>query len=168
LSNNKIDILKIVESKLGSKVQIQPGYLSTGTILTQNGLHRDVLKAMIDAEEKTGITAITGLDLGENLGVYYHVHADKSFVTIKAEVPKTNPKIQTIIDLHPGAVFHELEVADLLGVQFEGHPISGHFVLSENWPDGVYPLRKDVKAAEVKLVPTPHQKKLSSLRMSVL
>ena len=155
MSNNKIDILKIVESKLGSKVQIQPGYLSTGTIIAQNGLHRDVLKAMIDADEKTGITAITGLDLGENLGVYYHVHADKSFVTIKAEVPKANPKIQTIIDLHPGAVFHELEVADLLGVQFEGHPVSGHFVLSENWPDGVYPLRKDVKAAEVKLVPTP-------------
>jgi hypothetical protein len=67
LTNNKIDILKVVESKLGSKVQIQPGFLSTGTIIAQNGLHRDVLQAMLDADEKTGITAITGLDLGENL-----------------------------------------------------------------------------------------------------
>ncbi len=67
MSNNKIDILKIVESKLGNKVQIQPGHLSTGTIIAQNGLHRDVLKAMIDADEKTGITAITGLDLGATL-----------------------------------------------------------------------------------------------------
>jgi hypothetical protein len=52
LSNSKIDILKIVESKLGEKVQIHPGYLSTGTIIAQNGLHRDVLKAMLDADEK--------------------------------------------------------------------------------------------------------------------
>jgi Ni,Fe-hydrogenase III large subunit/Ni,Fe-hydrogenase III component G len=155
LSNSKIDILNVVASKLGDKVQIQPGHLSTGTIIAQNGLHRDVLKAMIDADEKTGITAITGLDLGENLGVYYHVHTSNAFVTIKAEVPKADPKIQTIIDLHPGAAFHELEVADLLGVVFLGHPSSGHFVLSENWPVGVYPLRKDVNASQVKLVPTP-------------
>ena len=142
MSNNKIDILSIVESKLGNKVQIQPGHLSTGTIIAQNGLHRDVLKAMLDADEKTGITAITGLDLGANFGVYYHVHTSNAFVTIKAEVPKENPKIQTIVDLHPGAVFHELEVADLLGVVFEGHPTPGHFVLSENWPDRCLPAQE--------------------------
>jgi Ni,Fe-hydrogenase III large subunit/Ni,Fe-hydrogenase III component G len=155
LSNSKIDILKVVESKFGNKVEIQPGHLSTGSIIVNNGLHRDVLQAMIDADEKSGITAITGLDLGGNIGVYYHVRTSNAFVTIKAEVPKENPKIQTIVDIHPGAAFHELEVADLLGVVFEGNPTHGHFVLSENWPAGVYPLRKDVKANEVKLVPTP-------------
>jgi Ni,Fe-hydrogenase III large subunit/Ni,Fe-hydrogenase III component G len=155
LSNSKIDILSVVTLKFGNKIQIQPGHLSTGTIIANNGMHRDVLKAMIDADEKAGITAITGLDLGANIGVYYHVHTSNAFITIKAEVPKENPKIQTIIDLHPGALFHELEVADLLGVIFEGNPTPGHFVLSENWPVGVYPLRKDVKANEVKLVPTP-------------
>jgi len=160
LSNNKIDIFNLISTKFGAKVQIQPGHLSTGTIIANNGLHRDVLKAMIDADEKTGITAITGLDLGANLGVYYHVHATNVFVTIKAEVPKENPKIQTIVDIHPGALFHELEVADLLGVIFEGNPTSGHFVLSENWPEGIYPLRKDVKANQVKLVPTPASEKI--------
>ena len=160
MSNNKIDILNVVATKFGTKVQIQPGHLSTGTIIANNGLHRDVLKTMIDADEKTGITAITGLDLGENIGVYYHVHATNAFVTIKAEVPKENPKIQTIVDIHPGALFHELEVADLLGVIFEGNPTSGHFVLSENWPEGIYPLRKDVKANQVKLVPTPASEKI--------
>jgi Ni,Fe-hydrogenase III large subunit/NADH:ubiquinone oxidoreductase subunit C len=153
LSNNKIDILNVVESKLGSKVQIQPGHLSTGSIIANNGLHREVLKAMIEADEKTGIIAITGLDLGENLGVYYHFRTSNALVTIKAEVPKTNPTIQTIIDLHPGAAFHELEATDLLGIIFEGNKPTGHFVLSEYWPQGVYPLRKDVKANEIKLSP---------------
>ena len=53
--------------------------------------------------------------------------------------------------------FHELEVADLLGVVFEGNPSPGHFLLSENWPQGVYPLRKDVKANEVKLNPASEE-----------
>ena len=151
MSNNKIDILTQVESRLGNQVQIQPGCLGTGCIITNNGLHRDVLKTMIEVDEKTGITAITGLDLGENLGVYYHVRTSNSFITIKAEVPKSNPKIQTIVDIHPGAAFHELEVSDLLGVVFEGNQSNGHFVLSEYWPQGIYPLRKDVKASEIKL-----------------
>ena len=104
MSNNKIDIINVVESKLGDKIQIQKGHLGAAAIIANNGLHRDVLKAMIDADEKTGITAITGLDLGANIGVYYHVHTSNAFVTIKAEVPKENPKIQTIIDIHPGAL----------------------------------------------------------------
>src|SRR5208283_3603338 len=105
----------------------------------------------LDADEKTGITAITGLDLGANIGLLYHTHTAKCFYGIRAEVPKENPKIQTIIDIIPGAALHELEVADLVGVVFEGNPSPPHFLLSEYWPQGVYPLRKDVKANEVKL-----------------
>lgn len=149
-------MISLIKSKFGDKVQIQLGQLGAAAITVNNGLHRDLLQAMLTADRKTGITAITGLDLGANIGVYYHIHTSNVFVTIKTEVPKENPKIQTIIDLHPGAAFHELEVADLLGVVFEGHPTPGHFVLSENWPQGVFPLRKDVKANEVKIVPTPH------------
>jgi Ni,Fe-hydrogenase III large subunit/Ni,Fe-hydrogenase III component G len=161
LLNNNEDIISLVELKLGDKVKIQRGKLSAAAITANNGLHRDVLQTLLNADEKTGITAITGLDLGANIGVYYHVHTSKPFITIKAEVPKENPKIQTIVDLHPGAVFHELEVADLLGIVFEGHPTPGHFVLSEYWPQGVYPLRKDVKANEVKLNPAQETNKPS-------
>jgi Ni,Fe-hydrogenase III large subunit/Ni,Fe-hydrogenase III component G len=159
MPNSKIDIVSAIESKLKDKVQIQLGQLGTAAINTSNGLHRDVLKAMIEADEKTAITAITGLDLGANLGVLYHIRTSNAFITIRAEVPKDNPKIQTITDIIPGAVFHELEVSDLFGVVFEGNLLSGHFVLSEYWPEGVYPLRKDVKANEVKLNPPPAEVK---------
>jgi NADH-quinone oxidoreductase subunit D len=153
--NSNIDIINVIETKLKDKVQIQLGQLGKAAIVTSNGLHRDVLKAMVEADEKTAITAITGLDLGANLGVLYHIRTSNAFLTIRAEVPKDNPKIQTVIDIIPGAVFHELEVSDLLGVVFEGNRLPGHFVLSEYWPEGVYPLRKDVKASEIKLNPHP-------------
>jgi Ni,Fe-hydrogenase III large subunit/NADH:ubiquinone oxidoreductase subunit C len=155
LSKNNVDLISLIQSKFGDKVQIELDKLGTATIIANKGLHHEVIQVMLNVDEKTGVTAITGIDLGASIGVYYHMHTSNSFFTVKVEVPKENPKLQTIVNLHPGAAFHELEVADLLGVVFEGHPTSGHFVLSENWPQGVYPLRKDVKANEVKLVPTP-------------
>jgi formate hydrogenlyase subunit 5 len=157
MSANSIDIVNVIESKLKDKVQIQRGYLGKAAIITNNGLHREVLKAMLEADEKTAVVAITGLDLGSNLGVLYHIRSSNPQLTIKTEVPKDNPKIQTITDIIPGAIFHELEVNDLLGVEFEGNPNPGHFVLSEYWPKGVYPLRKDCNPNEVKLNPAPDQ-----------
>lgn len=149
------DMIKTIESKFTDKIQIQAGQIGTAAICTSDGLHRDVLKAMLEVDEKTGITAITGLDLGANLGIIYHTHTANGFFGIRAEVPRGNPKIQTIVDIIPGAALHELEVADLFGIVFEGNPSPPHFLLSENWPVGVYPLRKDVNVKEVKLEPSP-------------
>jgi formate hydrogenlyase subunit 5 len=160
MPNNNIDIINVIETQLKDKVQIQLGQLGKAAIVTNNGLHRDTLKAMVEADEKTAISAITGLDLGANIGVYYHIRTSNAFLTIKAEVPKDNPKIQTITDIIPGSAFHEMEVADLLGVVFEGNPSPGRLVLPENWPEGVYPLRKDFKANEVKLSPPKEEAKL--------
>jgi formate hydrogenlyase subunit 5 len=147
-----MEIMKLLETKLqGKPAQIAPNQLGIAVIKTTGSSHRDVLKILMDSDEKTAISAITGIDLGTNLGVYYHVRTSNALLTIQAEVPKEKPKIQTVNDIVPSAAFHEFEVADLLGVVFEGNPSAGHFVLPETWPEGVFPLRKDVKASEVKL-----------------
>jgi Ni,Fe-hydrogenase III large subunit/Ni,Fe-hydrogenase III component G len=154
MSNNEINILKILEDKLqGKPVQITPGQLGTAAIKATVYSHRDVFKALVEADEKTAIVAITGIDLGANIGVFYHVRTSNALLTVQVELPKENPKIQTINDITPSTAFHELEASDLLGIEFEGNPRSGHFVLPENWPEGIYPLRKDVKPSEVKLNP---------------
>jgi formate hydrogenlyase subunit 5 len=156
MPNNNMEIMKILETKLqGKPVQILPGQLGLASIKTSGSGHRDVLKILVDADEKTAVSAITGIDLGANIGVYYHIRTANALLTIQAEVPKENPKIQTINDIAPSAALHEYEVADLLGVTFEGNPSAGHFVLPETWPEGIYPLRKDCKANEVKLNPEP-------------
>lgn len=157
MASNSIDMISILQAKFGDKIQIQPGVDGAAAIIANNGLHHDVFQAMNTADEKTGITAITGLDLKENFGIYYHCHTSGDYYTIKAVVPKGDAKIATLTDIHPGAKFHELEVSDLFGVVFTGNELNGHFVLSENWPDGVYPLRKDVDPTKVKLVPTPER-----------
>jgi Ni,Fe-hydrogenase III component G len=151
-----VDLFKLLEAQFkGNNVQIQTGSLDAVAVPAnaERGLHREIIKAMLAADPRTALVTITGLDLGQTLGVYYHMRTSKGYLTIKTEVPKDNPKTATITDLIPGAAFAELEGTDLLGIIYEGNPLSGHFLLSENWPQGVYPLRKDVKPNEVKLVP---------------
>jgi NADH-quinone oxidoreductase subunit D len=157
LQSNK-DVISAIKNKLGDQVQIKSG-LGKAAIIANNGSHREVVKAMIEADDQTSIVAITGLDLGKKLGVYYHLRTTTGYYTIKVEVPKENPHVQTITDILPGASFAELEVTDLVGVVIDGHPSPGRLVLSENWPEGVYPLRKDVEANKVKLVPAKEEPK---------
>ncbi len=149
---SNVDIIKVIESNLKDNSQLQLGQLGNAAVVTTKGSHHDMIKAMVDADEKTSVSAISGLDLGQNLGILYHLRTSNSFITVRAEVPKENPTIASIADIIPGATFHELEVSDLFGVVFEGNKLKGHFVLSEYWPEGVYPLRKDVNPNEVKLL----------------
>jgi formate hydrogenlyase subunit 5 len=147
MRKEEIDVLGVLQAKFkDNSVQVQPQQLGKAAIIADPSTHRDVLKTLLKADEKTAVIAITGIDLGATLGVFYHVRTSKSgIITIKVEVPKEKPQIKTIDDLVPGAAFDEMEVTDLVGVVFEGHPSPGRLVLPDNWPDGVFPLRKDAK-----------------------
>ena len=45
---------------------------------------------------------------------------------------------------YPNAGWSEREYMDLLGMKFTGHPNPKRLILADDWPEGVYPLRKDV------------------------
>jgi formate hydrogenlyase subunit 5 len=130
---------------MGGNIQIQPAQLGKALIQVKSDSNRDVLKILLETDESAGISALTGLDMGEKIGLMYHIRTNGAIVTIRTEVPKQEPKIPTITDLLPGAAFHEREVADLFGVVFEGHPNPARLILPEDWPENLYPLRKDAK-----------------------
>jgi formate hydrogenlyase subunit 5 len=164
MNKNEIDIVAALQTKFNNtSVQVQPAQLGKAAVIADASTHRDALKVLLEADEKTAVAAITGIDLGATLGVFYHIRTSKGgLITIKTEVPREEPRIKTISDLLPGAAFHEMEVADLLGVVFVGHPSPGRLVLPDNWPDGVFPLRKDAKLDNLKLKQTnPSETELS-------
>ena len=89
------------------------------------------------------ISTISGRDTGAHIEINYHFARPGVVVTVKTLVDRQAPSIRTITDLFPGAALYEREVHDILGVKFEGHPDPRRLVLPDDWPDGVYPLRKD-------------------------
>jgi Ni,Fe-hydrogenase III large subunit/Ni,Fe-hydrogenase III component G len=157
MSKKEADMVDILQAKFkDASVQVQPQQLGKVAVIADASTHRDVLKTLLKADEKTAVIAITGIDLGATLGVFYHIRTSQSgIITIKVEVPKAKPQIKTISDLMPGAAFDEMEVTDLVGVVFKGHPSSGRIVLPDNWPDGVFPLRKDTKLDNLQFKQTP-------------
>ncbi len=48
----------------------------------------------------------------------------------------------------PSADWHEREAEDLFGITFAGHPRLGEFVLHEDWPEGVNPMRGNLDARQ--------------------
>ena len=130
---------------MGEAVQIKLAHLGIASIQVAAESVRDIVEIMLETDPNLGISAITGLDLGENIGVMYHFRLNQKLATLISEVPKSNPRIQSITDVIPGANFHERELFDLFGVTIVGHPSPGRLVLPEDWPVDLFPLRKDAK-----------------------
>jgi formate hydrogenlyase subunit 5 len=55
------------------------------------------------------------------------------------------PSLSSLID-GPSLDWHEREAEDLFGLTFEGHPRLGEFILHEDWPEGVNPMRRNFDA----------------------
>lgn len=85
-------------------------------------------------------------------GVYHVFLLDKQRLSVIVHV-KVNPvtlKIPSITPIIPGANWHEREAHDFFGILFEEHPSLERLILPYDWPEGVYPLRKDVGMGELK------------------
>ena len=88
---------------------------------------------------------ITGIDADDCFEVLYHYANDESgsFVTVKAFIrDRDKPAIDSITPMVPGAEWIEREVHDILGIDFPNHPNLRRLILADDWPEGVYPLRK--------------------------
>jgi len=90
----------------------------------------------------------TGIDCDNCFEVLYHYSNDQTgcFVTLKAFIrDRENPTIESISTFLPGARWIEREIHDILGIDFKNHPDMRRLILSDDWPQGVYPLRKDTE-----------------------
>ena len=89
------------------------------------------------------VTTITAVDYPENYEIVYHLRNQGFALNLKVPVPKDDPKIPSISSVLPGANLYEREVNDLMGVFPEGHPNPARLILDYDWPEGLYPLRKE-------------------------
>ena len=90
----------------------------------------------------------TGIDSDDCFEVLYHYAYDETgcMITLKAFIrERERPAIESIAPFLPGAEWIEREIHDILGIDFKNHPNLRRLILADDWPEGVYPLRKEVK-----------------------
>ncbi|MBI4496900.1 MAG: NADH-quinone oxidoreductase subunit C [Chloroflexi bacterium] len=108
------------------------------------------------------LATMVGLDDRDRSGDYRLVYVFRSpsgWISLEAPVAQHEPHFPAVTPELPAAHWYEREVHDLLGLVPDGHPDPRRLVLHDDWPQGVYPLRKDFDPATA--VPrgggTPHR-----------
>ena len=87
----------------------------------------------------------SAVDDFDRIEILYHFSYDRSGVIISIRTmlsDKDNPRIDTITHVTKAAWWIEREIHELFGVEFEGNEDLRLLLLPDDWPKGVYPMRK--------------------------
>jgi NADH:ubiquinone oxidoreductase subunit C len=121
------------------------GYLSAITGLDHPSLPADL------TQQPGWQQCAADLGLEQAIGsieVLYHFCSGAAVVTLRTHTPREAARVPSICSVIPAASFFERELAEMLGVVIADAPDSNRLFLPDDWPDGVYPLRKDFAVAE--------------------
>lgn len=92
------------------------------------------------------LISITGTDLGAengNIEIIYCFGTGPALITLRVFVPRDDALIASLTDIIPSADVFERELHEMLGVTITGLRDTSRLYLPDDWPDGVFPLRKD-------------------------
>lgn len=94
---------------------------------------------------KARFSTASGVDTRKAVEILYHFSADEIglIVTLRVILDKSNLEIDSLTHVMKCAEWIEMEIHEMLGVNFKGHPNLKHFLLKDDWPEGNYPLRRD-------------------------
>ncbi len=101
------------------------------------------------------LSAITGLDPGPETGeleALYHFCSGAAVATLRVPVPRENPSVPSVCSVIPSASLYEREMMEMVGIDIPDTPNHDRLFLPDDWPVGVYPLRKDT---DLSAVPAP-------------
>lgn len=68
---------------------------------------------------------------------------EDAFIIVKTDIDGKNPGFDSITHKVASANWYEREIQDMFGLVPHGHPDPRRLVNFEDWPQGMYPLRKD-------------------------
>ena len=106
---------------------------------------RPVAEYLLGYDPQAYLSTITAVDTGEEFQVIYHFWVAGNEANIRLRVERENPVVPTIMDITPSANYYEREIHDLMGIDVSGREKLERLVITDDWPEGNYPLRKDWK-----------------------
>lgn len=126
-------------------------------IRIDRNLLRPAIKKLI-AIRFPHLAVIAGNDLGTDVellyifSVFYGTRFGEYMVTIGIRLPKTDLTVPTITDLIPGALISEREKQEFFGITVTDIPDGRRLFLPDEFPQGVYPWRKDETGIQPEMV----------------
>ncbi len=132
------DLLRVTE-RVPGKLQLY--VTAAGLVSASRHLYRDlgarfIITAGVDARAESGHFEVAH---------FFSLDRDHLFLMVIGQAPAEQPAVDTITPDVPAAAWAEREVQDMFGIEVKGHPDPRRLVVSDDWPEALYPLRKDVR-----------------------
>ena len=115
----------------------------------------DVVAAMIEeAEEIPHFCVISPSDAGDSMVYNYHftlnygTFCGEVAITLRVAAPKDDLWVPTLTDILPATEFAERELIEMTGADVKGLEDKRHLFLTPDFPEGVYPWRRDETGPE--------------------
>lgn len=152
------DTQRIVE-RFGEDILAAGEYLGQQTVYVKSARLVELAEFLRDDsalayESLLDVTSVDRSKLPINGGERYHtVYQFRSYIrgkqlAVYCPIPNSskdsndNPVVPSLAAVYQSAIWPEREVADLMGIQFRGHPDPRRILMPDHWP--YHPLRKEV------------------------
>jgi NADH-quinone oxidoreductase subunit C len=106
-----------------------------------------VCQELRDAHGFESLMGITAVDYYPELEPRFHLIyqfraiSKKTHLEVRVALNGSEPVLETVTGIYPGAEWYEREAWDMFGVRFEGHPDLRRILMPFDWEG--HPLRKD-------------------------
>jgi Ni,Fe-hydrogenase III component G len=96
---------------------------------------------------KARFNTASGVDTRYYMEILYHflIEDINLLISLRVKLQKPKLEIDSLSTIFEGANWIEREIHEILGINFKGHPDLRRLLLPDDWPDGVYPLKRDYK-----------------------
>ena len=138
-----MNILEAIKNKFGEKVEInrqsdKRSYVAVGPV------EAVAVARYLFLEAGARFQTATGLDHRQAVEILYHFALDPAgvVVSLRVQVKKPELKMESLTSFLPAVDWAEREIYEMFGVEFVGPPRLEKLLLPDDWPAGVYPLRK--------------------------
>ncbi|MBU9889614.1 MAG: NADH-quinone oxidoreductase subunit C [Candidatus Omnitrophica bacterium] len=114
------------------------------------------------------LSSVTGADYLSFLEAVYHFYSiekKQGPVVLRVRVPRTDPRVPSLVPVYRSADLQEREAYDLFGIRFEGHPDLRRIFLWEGFEG--HPLRKDYDQEDTEVLETADIAWLDAHRIAV-
>lgn len=102
------------------------------------------------------LSAVDELDNGFDVVAHLWSTSRRHGVLVRTRVPREGAAVPSVVDIYPGAAWHERETHEMFGIDFPGHPNLAPLLLPPEFEG--HPLRKEFVLASRVAKPWPGAK----------
>ena len=117
------DIIERLKGELGEKVlEITNPSVRRIFIKIPSSQLIPVVTALRDRFGFKYLATISGLDKGETFELIYHFGGERVNLNLRTEIPRSDPRIESVSRVIPGAILYERELQDMFGMVIDHIP----------------------------------------------